>query len=283
MPEAVPDGPAAGYRLNQGPVVPCLGLGVFQVEPGAATQQAVRWALAAGYRHVDTAKLYGNEEDVGEAVRASGLPRSEVFVTTKLWHTEHGFDPAQAAFRASLGRLNLGYVDLYLIHWPRAPTPEARRDSWRALERVQTEGLCRAIGVSNYTVRHLEELREHSDVVPAVDQVEMHPFVYDPELLAYCARHGIRVEAYSPLTRGRDLNHPLFAELGAAHQRSPAQVLLRWGLQHGMVELPRSTRQERIVENSRVFDFALSAPEMARLDDLRGGPRVTLWNPAEIP
>ncbi len=283
MNEPVPDAPGAGYQLNQGAVIPCLGLGVFQVEPGETTRQAVRWALAAGYRHIDTAKMYGNEADVGEAVRASGLPRREVFVTTKLWHTDHGFDSALAAFRASLGRLNLGYVDLYLIHWPTAPSPEARRDSWRAFERIQTEGLARAIGVSNYSVRHLEELREHSDVVPAVDQVEMHPFVYDPDLLAYCGRKGIRVEAYSPLTRGRQLGHPAFAEVAKAHDRSPAQVLIRWGLQHGMVELPRSIRQDRIVENSRVFDFSLTTDEMTRLDGLRGGPRVTVWNPAEIP
>lgn len=283
MNEPVPRSPHEGYRLSQGPTIPCLGFGVFQVEPGATTRAAVREALDAGYRHVDTAKLYGNEEDVGEAVRASGLPRAEVFVTTKLWHTDHGFNEAQAAFRASLGRLNLGYVDLYLVHWPTAPSPEARQDSWRALERIQTQGLARAIGVSNYAVRHLAELREHSDVVPAVDQVEMHPFVYDPDLLAYCGRHGIRVEAYSPLTRGRRLDHPVLAEVAQAHGRSPAQILLRWGLQHGMVELPRSVRPERIRENANVFDFSLTAEEMARLDALRGGDRVTVWNPADIP
>lgn len=283
MNEPVPNSVGASYRLNQGTPIPCMGLGVFQVEPGVATRQAVRWALEAGYRLVDTAKLYGNEEDVGEAVRASGIPRSEVFVTTKLWHTDHGFEAAQAAFRASLGRLNLGYVDLYLIHWPTAPSPEARRDSWRALERIQTQGLCRAIGVSNYAVRHLEELREHSDVVPAVNQVEMHPFVFDPELLGYCARHRIRVEAYSPLTRGRQLGHPTFAEVAQAHGRSPAQVLIRWGLQHGLVELPRSVRQDRIRENASVFDFSLTPREMERLDGLRGGPRVTVWDPTNIP
>jgi len=283
MPEPVPDSLRAGYRLNQGPEIPCVGLGVLQVEPGAVTRQAVRCALDEGYRHVDTAKLYGNEADVGQAVRESGLPRSEVFVTTKLWHTEHGFEEAQAACRASLGRLGLEYIDLYLIHWPTAPTPEHRQASWRALERLQTEGTCRAIGVSNYTVRHLEELRAHSDVVPAVDQVEFHPFVYDPDLLAYCARHAIRVAAYSPLTRGRHLNHPVLTEVAKAHARTPAQVLLRWGLQHGVVVLPRSIRKERIQENARLFDFALTNGEMARLDDLRGGPRVTVWNPTDIP
>ncbi|EQD76579.1 prostaglandin f2-alpha synthase, partial [mine drainage metagenome] len=259
------------------------GWGSFQVEPGEPTQRAVRWALEAGYRHVDTAKLYENEEDVGTAIRASGLPRDEVFVTTKLWHTDHGFDAARAAFRSSLGRLRLGYVDLYLIHWPTAPSPEARAESWRALERLKAEGQCRAVGVSNYTVRHLEELRAASDLVPAVDQVEMHPFVYDPELVDYCARHGIRIEAYSPLTRGRQLDHPLFAQIAAAHGRSPAQVLLRWGLQHGWVVLPRSVHEARIRENVRLFDFALTDGEMRALDGLRGGARVTQIDPRSIP
>jgi methylglyoxal/glyoxal reductase len=279
----IPDSLAAGYRLNQGPVIPAVGLGVFQVEPGAVTQQAVRWALEAGYRHIDTAKLYGNEADVGEAVRASGLPRPEVFVTTKLWHADQGFEEALAACRASLGRLGLAYIDLYLIHWPAAPSPEARLGSWRALERLQTEGTCRAIGVSNYTVRHLEEIRAHSDVVPAVNQIEMHPFVYDPDLLAYCARRGIRVAAYSPLTRGRQLEHPGIADVARAHGRSPAQTLLRWGLQHEVVVLPRSTQEARIQENARLFDFSLTDAEMTRLDGLRDGTRVTNWNPEEIP
>ncbi len=283
MAEPLPTGPADGYRLNQGPVVPCVGLGVFQVEPGDATRRSVRWALEAGYRHIDTAKLYANEEDVGLAVRASGLAREEVFVTTKLWHTDHGFDAARAAFRGSLGRLRLGYVDLYLIHWPTAASPAARADSWRALERLRDEGQCRAVGVSNYTVRHLEELRATSDLVPAVDQVEMHPFVYDPELVDYCARHGIRIEAYSPLTRGRQLDHPLFARIAAAHGRSPAQILLRWGIQHGFVVLPRSVREERIRENARLFDFALDDAEMAALDALRDGSRVTQIDPRSIP
>ncbi len=283
MTEALPADPADGYRLNQGPLLPCVGLGVFQVEPGATTQRAVRSALDAGYRRIDTARLYANEEDVGAAVRASGLPRDEVFVTTKLWHTDHGAEAARAAFRASLGRMRLGYVDLYLIHWPTAPSPEVRADSWRALERLKAEGQCRAIGVSNYTVRHLEELRGSSEVIPAVNQVEMHPFVYDPELVDYCTRRGIRIEAYSPLTRGRHLDHPLLARIGAAHGRSPAQVLLRWGLQHGFVVLPRSVREERIRENVRLFDFALAAEEMEALDGLRGGDRVTQIDPRSIP
>jgi len=274
---------ASRVRLNQGTEIPWLGLGVFQSEPGPVTRNAVASALAAGYRHVDTAAMYGNEADVGEAVRSSGLPRDEVFVTTKLWHTEHGYDSALAAGRASAERLGLGFIDLYLIHWPRANSPQARLDSWKALVKLREEGVCRAIGVSNYTVRHLEELRTHSEVVPAVDQVEFHPFVYDPDLLGYCATHGIRLEAWSPLTRARRLDHPTIQAVAAAHHRTPAQVLIRWGLEHEVVEIPKSVHADRIRENAGVFDFSLSPAEVASLDALRGGPRVGMWNPAEIP
>jgi methylglyoxal/glyoxal reductase len=270
-------------RLNQGVEIPMLGLGVFQSPPGAVTEKAVATALELGYRHVDTAAMYGNESDVGAAVRASGLPREEVFVTTKLWHTEHGFDSAQAAAHESLKRLGLGYIDLYLIHWPRANAPKDRLDSWRAFEKLQQEGVCRAIGVSNYTVRHLEELRAHSGVTPAVDQVELHPFVFDPELAGYCERHGIRLEAWSPLTRGRRLDDPTVRAVADAHHRTPAQVLLRWGIEHGFIEIPKSVRRERIEENARIFDFSLLPAEVAQLDALRDGKRVGLWNPSEIP
>jgi diketogulonate reductase-like aldo/keto reductase len=270
-------------RLNQGGEIPMLGLGVFQTPPGAVTEQAVSDALEIGYRHIDTAAMYGNEADVGRAVRASGLPREEVFVTTKLWHSDHGFESSQKAARASLERLGLQYIDLYLIHWPRANAPGDRIASWLGFEKLQREGLCRAIGVSNYTVRHLEELRAHSDVVPAVNQVEFHPFVYDPELLAYCDRHGIRLEAWSPLTRGRRMDDPTVVAIATAHQRTPAQVLLRWGIEHGIIEIPKSVRRERIAENARIFDFSLAKEEVARLDALRDGKRVGLWNPADIP
>jgi diketogulonate reductase-like aldo/keto reductase len=274
---------ASRVRLNQGPEIPWLGIGVFQSEPGAVTRDAVRYALETGYRAVDTAAMYRNEADVGEAVRQSGVPRSDVFVTTKLWHTEHGFDSALRAGRASAERLGLGPIDLYLIHWPRANSPQDRLDSWRALVQLQREGVCRAVGVSNYTVRHLEEIRTHSEVVPAVDQVEFHPFVFDPELLLYCERHGIRLEAWSPLTRGRRLDDPTIQSVAAAHHRTPAQVLIRWGLEHGVVEIPKSVHRERIRENAQVFDFSLSKAEVAALDGLRGGPRIGMWNPADIP
>jgi len=270
-------------RTSQGLDLPRLGLGVFQTPPGTVTRTAVAWALEAGYRAIDTAAMYGNEEDVGVAVRESGLPREEIVVTTKLWFSDHGFEPAQAAARASQAKLGLGPIDLYLIHWPRANSPADRLGSWRALERLQRDGVVRTIGVSNYSIRHLEELREHSDVVPSVNQVEFHPFVYDPEFLRYHARHGIVVEAYSPLTRGRKLDDPRVARVASAHSKSPAQVLLRWGLQHDLVVLPKSIRRERIRENADLFDFSLSPAEMEALDGLRGGGRVGATDPATIP
>ena len=270
-------------RLNQGPEMPVVGLGVFQTEPGATTQRAVAWALEEGYRLIDTAAMYGNEADVGAAVRASGLAREDVFVTTKLWHSDHGHAPARSAFALSRERLGLDYVDLYLIHWPRAEPPEERLGSWKALEELQSEGLCRAVGVSNYTIRHLEEIAAHSDLVPAVDQVEFHPFLFDPELLEYCREHGIRLEAYSPLTRNRRLDDPRIAAVAQEVGRTPAQVLIRWALQHDVVVIPKSVRRERIHENARVFDFALSADQMGRLDALRDRRRVTQWDPEKIP
>jgi methylglyoxal/glyoxal reductase len=276
-------GLSSRVRLGPGSEMPVLGLGVFQSPPGSETRQAVEWALEAGYRLLDTAAMYGNEADVGAAVRASRIPRSEVFVTTKLWHTEHGYDSAKKACHRSLAELGLDYIDLYLIHWPRANSPSDRLNSWRALEELQQEGSCRAIGVSNYAIRHLEELAAHSRTRPVVNQVEFHPFVYDPELVEYCTGHGIQLEAYSPLTRNRRLDDPRVAAIATAHGRSPAQVLVRWGLQHGVVEIPKSVHRERIRENAQVFDFELSTEEMRRLDGLRDRHRVTQWDPSEIP
>ncbi len=275
---------APRLRLDQGPEIPQLGLGVFQAPAGEGTRQAVRWALEAGYRHIDTAAMYGNEEDVGVAVRESGIPREEVFVTTKLWFTEHGFDRAQEAARKSLARLGLGYIDLYLIHWPRAERPQERLDSWRALEKLRREGVCRSVGVSNYAVRHLEELSAHSDLAPAVDQVEYHPFVHDPEFLEHCRKSGILVEAWAPLTRGRRLDDPTITGIARAHGRTPAQVVLRWGVEHGLVLIPKSMHRERIVENSQIFDFTLLPQEVAALDGLRSGERVGMaGDPRDIP
>jgi diketogulonate reductase-like aldo/keto reductase len=270
-------------RTPQGLDLPWVGLGVFQSPPGPTTTQAVRWALDAGYRLIDTAAMYGNEADVGEAVRASGIARDEIVVTSKVWHTEQGYERALEAVRRSHAKLHIGTIDLYLIHWPIAPSPADRLGSWRALERAKADGLVRAIGVANYTVRHLQELEEHAKVAPDVDQVEYHPFVYDPELERYLADRRVILEAYSPLTRGRRLHDPVVEEIAAAHARSPAQVLIRWGLEHGCVEIPKSVRRERIEENAQVFDFQLTREERAKLDGLANGVRISTTNPREIP
>ncbi|MCI4327443.1 MAG: aldo/keto reductase [Thermoplasmata archaeon] len=270
-------------RLNQGNSIPLLGLGVYQSQPGAETQQAVTWALELGYRHIDTAALYENEADVGAAIRASGIPREELFVTTKLWQSEHGFEKSQKAAHASLRRLGLEYVDLYLIHSPRADSPDERRASWRGLEKLHKDGLCRAIGVSNYGIRHMEELTDAADIVPAVNQVEFHPFVFDPELVAYCDRRGIRIEAWAPLTRGRRFEDATVQAIATTHHRTPAQVLLRWGIEHGFVEIPKSVHRERIAENGAIFDFSLSEDEVRTLDALSDGGRVSGWNPSTVP
>lgn len=258
--------------------MPVLGLGVWKVAAGAPTREAVRSALAAGYRLVDTAAMYGNEAAVGEAVRASGVPRDELFVTTKLWNDDQGYDSALAAFARSQRSLDLGPVDLYLVHWP---VPKRRLESWKALEHLLVRGEVRSIGVSNFTVPHLEELLAHGSVVPAVNQVEFSPFLYQRELLEFCADHGIQLEAYAPLTRGRRLNDPTLARIGARHGRTEAQVAIRWGLQHNVVEIPKSVHAARIEENLAALDFALDASEMATLDALNEDFR-TSWDPHEM-
>jgi diketogulonate reductase-like aldo/keto reductase len=220
-------------ELNSGAHIPQVGLGVWQTPSGATTRQAVTAALELGYRHVDTARIYGNETDVGVAVRASGVARDAVFVTTKLWNADHGYDSALRAFDASLKRLGLDHVDLYLIHWPVAGK---RLESWRALERIHEEGRARSIGVSNFLVGHLEELLGKAKQIPAVNQIELTPFLQRRDTRALCARHGIVVEAYSPLTHGRRLDHPVVKDVARRVGRSVAQVLLRWGpLEEGLV------------------------------------------------
>jgi len=265
----------ATLPLRSGGSIPQVGLGVWQTPRGEVTREAVFAALRLGYRHIDTARIYGNEADVGAAVRESGVPRAEIFVTTKLWNDDQGFDEAHHAFDASLSRLGLDYVDLYLIHWPVAGK---RLDSWRALERIKAEGRARHIGVSNFLVPHLEELLTHANEPPAVDQIEVHPFMQQRETRAFCKKNDIVVEAYSPLTRGERLDHPVVAAIAKRTKRSPAQVLLRWGVQHGLVVLPKSTWEQRIAENGALFDFSLDAAAMKELDALEEG-LATGWDP----
>jgi diketogulonate reductase-like aldo/keto reductase len=264
-------------ELLDGRSIPQIGLGVFRVAPGRETRATVEAALAAGYRHVDTAAVYGNEEDVGAALRASGLPRDEVWVTTKLWNRDQGAATTRAALEASLERLGLEYVDLYLLHWPH----ELRLESWRVFERLHAEGLARSIGVSNFLVGHLDELLARADSRPAVNQIEMSPFLYRTReaILRRCAGEGIVVEAYSPLTKGRRLDDGTVGRIAAEVGRTAAQVLVRWSVQKGFVVLPRSARPERIVENADVFDFALDDAHMNALDALDEG-LTTGWDPA---
>lgn len=266
-------------RLNNGVEIPRVGLGVFRAARGEETRSAVLEALRLGYRHIDTARVYGNEKDVGAAVRESGIPRAEVFVTTKLWNDDQGYDSALRAFEGSLERLGLEHVDLYLLHWP---VPGRRLESWRALERLLGEGRVRAIGVSNFMVPHLEELLAHAKVVPAVNQIEASPFLQQRDVRALCERHGIAVEAYSPLTKGLRLRHPAITGVAGRIGRTPAQVLLRWGIEHGLIVLPKSTTPARIAENGALFDFQLPKEELAALDGLEEG-LVTGWDPRAQP
>lgn len=264
----------AAITLNTGARIPRVGLGVWQ--SGGATQRAVSSALQLGYRHVDTARIYGNEAQVGKSIRESGIPREELFITTKLWNQDQGYDKALKAFDDSLKRLGLDYIDLYLIHWP---VPGERLESWRALENLFREKRARAIGVSNFLLPHLRELSAVAKVLPAVNQIELTPFLQRRETTALCRELGIAVEAYSPLTRGERLNHPVVLEVAAGVQRSPAQVLLRWNLEHGVVVLPKSVTPARIEENAALFDFTLDTAAMAALDALEEG-LVTGWDPA---
>jgi diketogulonate reductase-like aldo/keto reductase len=263
----------ATIRLNSGALIPQVGLGVWQA--GGATKQAVLSALAAGYRHVDTAAIYGNEPAVGAAIAESGIPREQIWVTTKLWNADHGFDKARRALDTSLRKLKLDYVDLYLIHWP---VPELRLETWRAFEQLYEEKRARSIGVSNFLVPHLRELAGAAKVLPAVNQIELTPFLQRAETVALCQELGISLEAYSPLTRGQRLNHPLLGEVAARVGRSPAQVLLRWGIQRGFVILPKAVSASHIEQNAALFDFTLDDAAMRQLGELEEG-LVTGWNP----
>lgn len=259
--------------LNNGVQIPQVGLGVWQA--GGNTKKAVATALSAGYRHVDTAAVYGNEAPVGAALAESGIAREELFVTTKLWNADHGYDKALKAFDASLKRLKLEYVDLYLVHWPVA---ELRLETWRAFEQLYADKRARAIGVSNFLAPHLQELKASAKVLPAVNQIELTPFLQRAETVALCRELGITLEAYSPLTRGQRLGHPLVTSVAGRVARSPAQVLLRWGIQRDFVILPKSVTPARIEENAALFDFELDDASMSELDALEEH-LVTGWNP----
>jgi diketogulonate reductase-like aldo/keto reductase len=249
--------------LHNGVKMPWLGLGVYKAKEGDEVINAVKAALKTGYRSIDTAALYQNEEGVGRAIKESGVPRDEIFLTTKVWNTDQGYDSTLKAFAESRKKLNVDYVDLYLIHWP---VKDKFIDTWKALEKLYRDGLVRAIGVSNFQIHHIEELKKHSDILPMVNQVEFHPLLTQKELLQYCKQEGIQLEAWSPLMRGNHLDHPTLAALAEKYGKTPAQIILRWDLQHGVVTIPKSVREHRIRENADIFDFELSAADMEQID-----------------
>lgn len=267
-------------RLNDGIEIPQIGLGVWQIE-NAAAPTAVQAAIEAGYRSIDTAAIYGNEQGVGAGIRAAGIPRKELFITTKLWNDRQGAKSAPKAFEESLKRLGLDYVDLYLIHWP---TPRANLyvETWRALQEVKNSGRARSVGVSNFTVPHLERLLGETGIVPVINQIELHPRFQQAAQRAFHARHGIATESWSPLGRGRAMKDPLIAGIAAGHGRTPAQITLRWHIQNGLVAIPKSVTPSRIAENLDVFGFELTEDDMAKiatLDNNRGrvGPDPDLF------
>jgi diketogulonate reductase-like aldo/keto reductase len=271
-------------KLNNGVTMPALGLGVFQTPPDE-TRDAVRSALDAGYRHIDTAAAYGNEREVGEAVHGSGVSRSEVFLETKIWISDYGYDETLHGFEKSAGKLGVDEIDLLILHQALPSAFDRALEAYRALETLLADGKVRAIGVSNFMVDHLTKLLERATVVPAVNQIELHPYFQQPEVQDFGAEHGILTQAWSPIggitfyrdgSHGSTLDDPVIGDIARAHGKTPAQVMLRWGLQHGRSVIPKSTKPSRIAENIDVFDFELSADEMAAIDGLdtgrRGGP-----------
>lgn len=257
--------------LHNGVKMPYFGLGVYKVEEGNEVIDSVKTALEVGYRAIDTAALYENEEGVGKAIKESGIPREEIFVTTKVWNTDHGYEKTLKAFDKSISKLGLDYVDLYLIHWPGKDT---FLDTWRALEKLYRDGRVRAIGVSNFKPHHLQTLMEHSEEKPVINQVELHPYFQQKDLREFCKQHDIVVEAWSPLGRGQVLDDPVLAEIGKKYGKTPAQVTLRWHLQNDIVIIPKSVTPSRIKENADIFDFELTAEDMEQIDQLDKNTRL---------
>ncbi|MFI8710384.1 aldo/keto reductase [Brevibacillus brevis] len=261
--------------LYNGVKMPWFGLGVFKVEEGPELENAVKTAIKHGYRSIDTAAIYGNEEGVGRGIREglkeARISREELFVTSKVWNADLGYESTLAAYEASLKKLNLEYLDLYLIHWP---VEGKFKEAWRALETLYKEGRVKAIGVSNFHIHHLKELMKDAEIKPMVDQVEHHPRLTQKELQDFCREQGIQFEAWSPLMQGQLLDNPVLKEIADKHHKSIAQVILRWDLQNGVVTIPKSTKEHRIVENASVFDFELTKEEMDRIDGLNQNHRV---------
>ncbi|CAH1198943.1 putative oxidoreductase YtbE [Paenibacillus plantiphilus] len=265
----------AAATLHNGTTMPWFGLGVFKVEEGAELVSAVKAAIKHGYRSIDTAAIYGNEHGVGQGIREAleetGLSREQLFVTSKVWNSDLGYESTLAAYETSLQKLGLDYLDLYLIHWPKKGL---YKEAWKAMETLYADGKVKAIGVSNFQIHHLEDLMKDAKVKPVVNQVEFHPRLIQQELRAFCKKHDIQLEAWSPLMQGQLLDEPLLQEIAAKHNKTVAQVILRWDLQHGVITIPKSTKEHRISENADVFDFELTSDEVARIDSLNQNLRV---------
>ena len=269
MDEATDQAFTKGPTLNNGATMPWLGLGVYKVWDADEALRAVSTAIAAGYRSIDTASMYQNEEAVGRAIRECGLPRRELFVTTKLWNTDQGYESTLRAFEASRQRLGLEYIDLYLVHWP---VPGKYRETWRAMAHLYREGNARGIGVSNHQIPHLIAIIEDTGVTPAVNQIELHPLLTQKDLLQFAREQGIQPEAWRPLMGG-NLDLPLLKQLAEKYGRTAAQIVLRWSMQNGVVVIPKSVHEERIRENSQIFDFELDDEDLAAIDGLNENRR----------
>jgi methylglyoxal/glyoxal reductase len=261
--------------LHNGVKMPWLGIGVFKVEEGPELVHAVKTAIKHGYRSVDTAAIYGNEVGVGQGIREgmkeAGISREDLFVTSKVWNTDLGYESTLAAYETSLNKLGLEYLDLYLIHWP---VEGKYKDAWRALETLYKEGRVKAIGVSNFQIHHLEDLMQDAEIKPMVNQVEYHPRLTQKELQSFCQKHGIQLEAWSPLMQGQLLDNEVLQEIANKYNKSVAQVILRWDLQNGVVTIPKTTKEHRIIENASIFDFELTEEDMERIDGLNQNHRV---------
>lgn len=271
------------YSLNNKTQIPSLGLGVWQIEDGQPTIQAVKAAIDSGYRLIDTAAVYGNEQGVGQAIAEFDIDRSDLFITTKLWNSHQGKELTRSAFDASLHKLGLDYVDLYLIHWP-TPARDKYVETWHELESIYNEGKAKAIGVSNFHQEHIEKLLANSTVAPAVNQIELHPYFQQRELVEYCRAHDIQVESWSPLggTGSKLLSDPVINELATRYGKNAAQIIIRWHIQKGFVVIPKSSHPDRIRQNGEVFDFELTDEDMSNIDNLdqnaRKGPNPDTMN-----
>nr|WP_182103929.1 aldo/keto reductase [Niallia taxi] len=258
-------------KLNNGVEMPKFGLGVFKVQEGQEVIDSVKAAIKAGYISIDTAAVYKNEEGVGQGIKESGVDREKLFITTKVWNADQGYDSTLAAFETSIQKLGLDYIDLYLIHWP---VSGKYKETWKALEKLYKDGKVKAIGVSNFHKHHLEDLLSEAEIVPTVNQIELHPLLSQEELRNFCTEKGIVVEAWSPLAQGKLLDNPVLTEIAAKYNKSTAQIILRWDLQNDIVTIPKSIKEHRIIENADIFDFELTAEDLEKINGLNKNERV---------